>query len=215
MFRNKTQGSSRRSATRLAVSGIALFVLGSGALSIVGAAAANASSASGPYKVVSTTGLNERSAPSGSSAKVGNLADGTTVYIECQAGGVSYATGGSPSSDDIWDQLTNGAFVADYWINTKGIGNFSPGIPRCGIAQVSVWNSDFSGSYVYVCGTNQENKSDCTPVYFDPEGHSEYISDYWFRGPVTIWAGNGSVYVGIPGCTVPAGYSSSVYTCKI
>jgi hypothetical protein len=214
MFSNRTQGSSRVAA-RLAVGGIAVFLMGVATLSTVGAAAADASSASGPYKVVSTTGLTERSAPSGASAKAGSLTDGTTVYIDCQAGGVPYATGGSPSSDDIWDELTNGTFVADYWINTKGIGKFSLGIPRCGIAQVSVWNSDFSqGSYVYVCGTNQENKSDCTPVYADAEGHNEYFSDYWFKGPVTIWAGNG-IYIGISGCAVPAGYSSSVYTCEI
>ncbi len=213
-FRTRAQGSSRHVAARLAVGGMAVFTMGIAALSTAGVAGAYASSASGPYKVVSTIGLNERSAPSGASAKVGSLADGATVYIGCQAGGVPYATGGSPSSDNIWDQLTNGAFVADYWINTKVTGNFSPGIPRCGVTQVAVWNTDFSPGYVYVCGTNQANKAACTPVYSDPEGNNEYAADYWFKGSVTIWAGNGSVYVGI-GCTVPAGYSSAVDTCKI
>ena len=213
MFSNRTQGSSRVAA-RLAVGGIAVFLMGVATLSTVGAAAADASSASGPYKVVSTTGLTERSAPSGASAKAGSLTDGTTVYIDCQAGGVPYATGGSPSSDDIWDELTNGTFVADYWINTKGIGNFSSGIPRCGIAQVSVWNTDFPDGYVYVCGTNQANKSDCTPVYSDPQGQNVYIPDFWFKGSATIWAEDGPVYLGI-GCTVPTGNSASVYACKI
>ena len=215
MFRNGSHGSPHHARARLTVGGIALFMVGCAALSTVGVAAANASSASGPYVVTGAASLNERSAPSSASTKVGSLADQTSVYIVCQAAGVPYTTGGSPSSDDIWDELTNGAFVADYWVSTPEIGNFSPGISRCGIAQVSVWNADFSGAYVYVCGTNQASKSGCTPVYIDPEGHNEYVPDHWFKGSVTVWAGNGSVYVGISGCAVPAGYSSSVYTCKI
>lgn len=95
---------------------------------------AAAHAAAGPYSVIGTgsNGLNERAAPSTSAALVGHLANGTVVYIACQVAGTPYSTGGSPASDSIWDQLTNGAYVADYWLSTPAVGTFSPGIPQCG-----------------------------------------------------------------------------------
>jgi CHAP domain len=87
----------------------------------------------GPYAVVGTgsNGLNERSQPSTSATTVGDLANGTVVYLSCQTAGTAYSTGGTPSTDSIWDRLTNGAYVADYWLSTPAVGTFSPGIPRC------------------------------------------------------------------------------------
>jgi surface antigen len=109
----------------------ALFAAGAAGL-VLTATAAGASSGYGPYKVLATAGLHERSAPSTSASVVGTLAHGTTVYLNCQVAGSTYSTGGSPSTDAIWDQLTSGAYVADYWISTPAVGTFSPGIPRCG-----------------------------------------------------------------------------------
>ena len=212
---NNTIAESRgRIARRVAAGALALGVVGGAAITALGANAAGASTASA-YKVVGSSGLNERSAPSASSTKLGTLSNGTTVYLACQAQGIAYSTGGSPASDSIWDQLTNGDFVADYWVNTPGVGRFTKGIPRCGIAQVSVENENGPGDVVQVCGTNQQNGSDCTPQYVDPNGHNEYYSDYWFKGPVEILDGNGGVAIVINGCAVPAGYSSSIYTCEI
>jgi hypothetical protein len=215
MTTNTTAKTAGRIARRIATGALALGVVGGAAAAALGATAAGASTGKGPYHVVGTSGLDERSAPSASSAKVGTLSDGTTVYIACQAQGISYTTGGSPASDTIWDQLTNGDFVADYWVSTPDVGKFSPGIPRCGIAQVSVWNENGPGDVVQVCGTNQQNASSCTPQYSDPTGHNEYFFDYWFKGPVEILNGNGGVSIVINGCAVPAGYSSSIYTCEI
>lgn len=215
MTSNTTAKTAGRIARRIATGALALGVVGGAAAAALGATAAGASTGKGPYHVVGTSGLDERSAPSASSTKLGTLSDGTTVYIACQAQGISYTTGGSPASDTIWDQLTNGDFVADYWVSTPDVGKFSPGIPRCGIAQVSVWNANGPGDVVQVCGTNQHNASNCTPQYVDPTGHNEYFFDYWFKGAVEILNGNGSVSIVINGCAVPAGYSSSVYTCEI
>ena len=87
----------------------------------------------GPYSVIGTgsNGLNERSQPSTSATIVGHLANGTAVYLSCQVAGSADSTGGSPSTDSIWDRLTNGAYVADYWLSTPAVGTFSAGIPRC------------------------------------------------------------------------------------
>ncbi len=88
----------------------------------------------GPYSVVGTgsNGLNDRSAPSTSGGVLGNLKNGTAIYIACQVSGGAYATGGSPATDAIWDQLTSGGYVADYWVSTPSVGSFSPGIATCG-----------------------------------------------------------------------------------
>ena len=95
---------------------------------------AGAATTYGPYSVVGTgaNGLNERSAASISSSLVGNLPNGTALNIACQVSGGSYATGGSPSADSIWDQLASGVYVADYWVSTPAVGTFSPNIPQCG-----------------------------------------------------------------------------------
>jgi hypothetical protein len=100
---------------------------------LIALATTAAQAASGPYYVTGTgsNGLTERAAPSPSATIVGHLANGATVYINCQTSGGSYATGGTPSTDSIWDQLTNGAYVADWWTTTPAVGTFSPGIPQC------------------------------------------------------------------------------------
>lgn len=87
----------------------------------------------GPYSVVGTgsSGLNERATPSTSGALVGHLVNGATIYLACQVASGAYSTGGSPSTDKIWDKLTSGAYVADYWVSTPYVGTFSPAIPRC------------------------------------------------------------------------------------
>lgn len=87
----------------------------------------------GPFTVVGTgsNGLNERSAPTTAAALVGHQANGAQVYLLCQVLGGTYATGGSPATEAIWDKLTNGTYVADYWLTTPAVGTFSPGIARC------------------------------------------------------------------------------------
>ena len=97
-------------------------------------AASEASAAAGPYSVVGSgsNGLNVRSSPSTSASIVSHLANGATLYINCQVRGGTYATTGSPSTESIWDQLTSGGYVADWWVSTPAVAAFSPGIPQCG-----------------------------------------------------------------------------------
>jgi hypothetical protein len=113
---------------------IGLFTTISLAVSALVSTTAQAATGYGRYSVVGTgsSGLNERSAPSTSAGSLGKLPNGTTIYIACQTAGGAYSTGGSPASDSIWDQLTSGAYVADYWVSTPAVGTFSSSIPRCG-----------------------------------------------------------------------------------
>jgi Ricin-type beta-trefoil lectin domain len=98
----------------------------------LGAHAASATT----YSVVGTgsDGLNKHATPSTAGAFVGRLANGATISIICQTAGGSYATGGSPATDTIWDEIAPNVYVADWWTNTPAVGTFSTGIPRCSTA---------------------------------------------------------------------------------
>lgn len=110
------------------------LLLAAAVISVMALAAGAAQAVAGPFRVVGagSNGLNERSAPSSSGALLGRLPNGAVVYIACQTAGGAYATGGSPATDAIWDQLTSGTYVADYWVSTPAVGTFSQGIARCG-----------------------------------------------------------------------------------
>ena len=102
------------------------------AVTAILAPAISASAASyGPYQTLASS-LNERGAPSTSAAIVGTLPYHSTIFIACQTSGT--VVNNSP----IWDQLTNGAFVSDYWTNTPGQLTWSPSIARCGSSTPSV-----------------------------------------------------------------------------
>jgi len=70
--------------------------------------------------------LYERSGPGTGYAKEGALPNGATIRIACQVQSSSSVNGSA-----IWDLLTTGYFVSDYYVNTPDVGKFSPGIARC------------------------------------------------------------------------------------
>jgi surface antigen len=90
------------------------------------AAPATAFAGYGPYLTVASPSLNERSAPSTSATVVGSLAYHSTIYIACQT------SGSLVGASLIWDHLTSGAYVSDYWTNTPGQNTWTASIPRCG-----------------------------------------------------------------------------------
>jgi surface antigen len=86
---------------------------------------AGAAASYGPYLTMASPSLNERTAPSLSAGVVGSLPYHATIYIDCQTGGslVGQST--------VWDQLTSGVYISDYWTNTSGDDIWTPGIARC------------------------------------------------------------------------------------
>ena len=85
------------------------------------------------YRVYNTgkAHLQERSGPSQKYPVVRKLTVGTPVDISCQDYG--QAINGS----SIWDRLSDGGWVSDFYISTPGHGVFSPGIPQCGASSSS------------------------------------------------------------------------------
>jgi surface antigen len=75
-------------------------------------------------------GLAMRAGPGYSDyAQVGSLAEGAAADVVCQALGETVSNGYAESA--IWDQLTNGDWVSDFYLSTPNIGTWSPPIPRC------------------------------------------------------------------------------------
>jgi surface antigen len=97
------------------------------ALTFIPVTAAHAT-AYGPYLTVASPSLNERSAPSTSASVVGSLPYHSTIYVACQT------SGSLVGASTVWDQLTNGAFISDYWTNTPGQNTWTSSIARCGTA---------------------------------------------------------------------------------
>lgn len=82
----------------------------------------------GPYQTLASPSLNERTAPSTSATVVGSLPYHSTIYIACQT------SGSLVGSSYVWDRLTNGAYVSDYWTTTPGQNTWTSSIPRCGVS---------------------------------------------------------------------------------
>lgn len=89
------------------------------------------------YRVVGTCtdgecGLAKWSGPGVTTgfSTVGAVSENETVAIVCQTTGET-VTGQNGVSSAIWDKLTDGAFVPDYYIDTPNVGVYSAPIPRC------------------------------------------------------------------------------------
>ncbi len=75
-------------------------------------------------------GLTVRSGPGYTSyAAVGSLPESGEADVLCQAIGQTVSNGYASSA--IWDKLTNGGWVSDFYLDTPNIGSWSPPIPQC------------------------------------------------------------------------------------
>jgi uncharacterized protein YraI len=77
------------------------------------------------YKVTSSTALNARSGPSTSSPVVRTYAPGSTVKVVCQT------PGSAVGSTSVWDKMTDGNYVTDYYVSTPSQTGYSAPLPRC------------------------------------------------------------------------------------
>jgi uncharacterized protein YraI len=77
------------------------------------------------YKVTSATSLNARSGPSTSYSVVRSYAPGASLSVVCQT------TGKKVGTTSVWDRLTSGAWVSDYYVSTPSSTGFTSALPRC------------------------------------------------------------------------------------
>lgn len=78
-----------------------------------------------PYTVISPTGLNARAGPSTSYPIAKTHAAGSTLQVVCQAPGTQVATTG------VWDKLSDGTYVTDFYVSTSSFIGYTPPLPRC------------------------------------------------------------------------------------
>ena len=78
-----------------------------------------------PYQATGSTPLNARRGPSTANSIAKTYATGATVQVICQ-------TPGSPvGTTSVWDKLTDGTYVTDYYVSTPSKTTYSPPLPRC------------------------------------------------------------------------------------
>jgi hypothetical protein len=104
---------------------------------IVGLLPATSANAVGGFSITgATAGINLRSGPGTAYSVVGHVANHTPIDIACQGKGSLVGVGLPGTPTDVWDHLTSGGWVADFYTTTPGLaGSFTPGIPRCGVLQ--------------------------------------------------------------------------------
>ena len=80
------------------------------------------------YNVTGTggVGLNARSGPGTGYSIVRKIPEGNAIDISCQT------TGESVRGSAIWDKLSDGTFISDFYTTTPVYAAYSPGIPVCG-----------------------------------------------------------------------------------
>lgn len=77
------------------------------------------------YQVTSTSPLNARSGPGYAYPVVRTFAPGASLSVMCQA------TGQKVGTTTVWDRLTNGTWVTDYYVSTPSNTGFTAALPRC------------------------------------------------------------------------------------
>ncbi len=77
------------------------------------------------YTITSPSGLNARTGPSASHPVVRTYAPSSPVQVVCQAPGSAVAT------SSVWDKLTDGTYVTDFYITTPSKTGYSTPLPRC------------------------------------------------------------------------------------
>jgi len=91
------------------------------------ALAAAAAQPARQYPLYQTThAVNERTGPGFGFTVVATLPSRTGVRIVCQVRSTSAVNG-----TRIWDRLTDGRYVTDFYVSTPAYATFSPGLARC------------------------------------------------------------------------------------
>jgi uncharacterized protein YraI len=78
-----------------------------------------------PFQVTAPGGLSVRSGPGASYPVKGSLAAGALAWVTCQHLGSKVGT------TSVWDKLTTGRWVTDYYVSSLNKKGFSKPVPRC------------------------------------------------------------------------------------
>jgi uncharacterized protein YraI len=145
------------------------------------------------YTVTSTTPLNARTGPSTSYAVAKTYATGSRLRTVCQAPGAKVGT------TSVWDKLSDGTYVSDYYVSTPSNTTYSAPLPRCaypyqttasgGLTQRSGPGTSYSkvgtlpnGALAWVVCQKAGTKVGTTSVW-DKLDSARWVSDYYVANP--------------------------------
>ncbi|MFF4349326.1 glycoside hydrolase domain-containing protein [Streptomyces sp. NPDC001530] len=146
-----------------------------------------------PYKVTSATALNARTGPSTSYPVAATYAPGSSLAVICQAPGSKVGT------TTVWDKLSNGGYVSDYYVSTPSNTGYSSPLPRCtypyqvtatgGLTERSGPGSGYTavgtspnGALAWVTCQRAGSTVGTTKVW-DRLDNGHYVSDYYVATP--------------------------------
>jgi uncharacterized protein YraI len=145
------------------------------------------------YRVTSSDALNGRSGPSIAYPVVETHASGSVVSVVCQA------RGSKVGSTSVWDKLSTGAYVTDYYVGTPSQTTWSGRAPRCRYpfqvnASTGINERSGPGLNYPVVGERLPGalaRVECqragsivaTTNVWDRLGNGNYLSDYYLATP--------------------------------
>ncbi|WP_367319717.1 glycoside hydrolase domain-containing protein [Streptomyces sp. HUAS ZL42] len=146
-----------------------------------------------PYKVTSSTTLNGRTGPSTSYPVAATYAPGSSVKIVCQTAGSKVGT------TSVWDKLSTGTYVSDYYVGTPSKTGYSAPLPRCtypyqvtsagGLTERSGPGTGYAavgtspgGALAWVTCQRAGSAVGTTKVW-DRLDNGHYVSDYYVATP--------------------------------
>ncbi|MEU4499018.1 glycoside hydrolase domain-containing protein [Streptomyces sp. NPDC023998] len=145
------------------------------------------------HTVTSSTTLNARTGPSTVYPVAKSYAPGAALKVVCQAPGSTVGT------TRVWDKLSDGTYVTDYYVSTPSNTNYSAPLPRCtypyqttaasGLAEHTgpgtsypVAGTSPNGSLAWVYCQRPGSKVGTTSVW-DRMDNGRYVSDYYVATP--------------------------------
>ena len=144
-----------------------------------------------PYSVSSTTDLNGRTSPSTSASIARTYAPRSTVTVICQTPGTKVGT------TSVWDKLSDGNYVSDFYVNTPSNTTYSAPLPRCTFPQQVTANvaerngpgtsytsprTLYAGALAWIYCQRSGTKIGTTSVW-DRLEDTHYVSDYYVATP--------------------------------
>jgi uncharacterized protein YraI len=143
------------------------------------------------YRTTSNTDLNGRRGPTTSASIVKTYAPGSTLKVVCQT------PGSTVGSTPVWDKLSDGNYVSDYYVSTPSQTTYSAPLPRCSYpyqvtstlnertgpgSGYSVPRTLSSGALAWIYCQRSGSAVNGTSVW-DRLQDTYYVSDYYVATP--------------------------------
>jgi uncharacterized protein YraI len=145
------------------------------------------------YTATSSTTLNARTGPSTGYPLAKSYAPGSSLKVVCQA------PGSTVGSTRVWNKLSDGTYVTDYYVSTPSNATYSAPLPRCtypyqttapgGLTERSGPGSSYAavgtlpnGSLAWVY-CQRAGSAVGTSKIWDRMDNGRYVSDYYVATP--------------------------------